>query len=352
MDSRRKPPAIDIALIKSILKSDKEEVRRLLREGADLSYRHTDGSSWLHMVATTGNTDILRILLETGIPIDQRNNALETPLIVATSHNKPEIVRMLLENGADVNAKRENGSTALLFACVLGKEELVQLLIERGADVNITNNNLDTPLMVATDGGFDRICEMLIRYGADTRLGRKNGATALHISAGKGDIRIVRLLLDKIPVNIVNNDNETPLLVALARNQLEIVKMLLEAGASPEIVSNYGVTAYDLAIRDKNLWKLLLKNTDSIGFLIRQKGSFQRIVTILLEEAKRGRGELLYYLLAYTEKGRRELRSYFIWLLERYRKNLRNIPEEIGEKVLAYIADPKETTMILRERLG
>lgn len=349
----------DTPLIVAASKARLEAVRTLLEAGANVAWKRTNNATALHVAAAAGAADVAGALLKYGAEMDARNAAQDTPLIVAAASNHTPVARVLLDfrdpegRGVDVNARRENGASALHFACTRGNLELAALLLEHLADANLGNHSQDTPLIVAADAGHEAICELLLCHGADAKQGRVNGATALHVAAGRGFLGIVNLLLEKahVPVDVMNKDRETPLLVALARGRAEVAHRLLAAGASAEVLSEHGVTVYDLAIRDIALWRLVLRSTNSVGFLLRQTASFQRIISVLFDLAKRGDVAFMIHLLAYTVNGRRELRNYFVWLIDRYRERLRGVPEELGAHVLAFISDATATSDALRAKL-
>lgn len=342
----------DTALHVAVSKMRLEASRCLLDAGANVHCERGNKATALHVAAATGSAALVDLCLDRGADPNARNTAQDTPLIVAAASNHYEATQRLLEfrprpEGdaripADVNAARENGATALHFACTRGNEAMVRLLLEHGADPDAQNNSKDTPLIVAADAGHLSVCERLIQRGAKASMGRQNGATALHVAAGRGMLDIVRLCLDagRVPVDVMNNDRETPLLVALARGRLDVARALLEYGASMKVTSNYSVTPFDLAVRDNALWRLVLTARDDNGVdhLLRATASFQRIISVLFDEAKRGNGEKIEVLIAFARRGSRELRSYFIWLVDRFRDRLRGIPEAIGQIVLGMIA--------------
>ena len=108
----------------------------------------------------------------------------------------------------------------------------------------------------AENGDIKRVIEML-ESGADINYrGGDYGQTALMASSRDGHYEIVKLLLesDAIP-NIRDNLGNTALMYAsfsgLDRD-LPIVKLLLESGANPNISDNDGDTAYDLALYTGN----------------------------------------------------------------------------------------------------
>src|SRR5712692_8111846 len=64
------------------------------------------------------------------------NDNARESLWAAVRNGDPKTTKSLLEKGADVNAKNEIGVTALWIAASKGKPEVVELLVGAGADVN------------------------------------------------------------------------------------------------------------------------------------------------------------------------------------------------------------------------
>ena len=67
-----------------------------------------------------------------------RNDMLVQPLHSAATGHNTELCRLLLESGASVNAPQQKGYTALDEAEMTSQEDLRDLLLEFGADPKIT----------------------------------------------------------------------------------------------------------------------------------------------------------------------------------------------------------------------
>ncbi|KAL3699192.1 hypothetical protein R1sor_017214 [Riccia sorocarpa] len=76
----------------------------------------------------------------------------------------------------------------------------------------------------------------------------QTGRTALHIAAMSGNVEMVELLLDAgAIVDVISKTGQTPLLEAVYMGHLDIVLSLLERGASPEARNSIGWTSIHLA---------------------------------------------------------------------------------------------------------
>ena len=94
-----------------------------------------------------------------------------TALTEAASTGQTDVVKDLLDKGADVNERgacgSERGVTALWCAAQGGHIEVVKVLVERGADVNARSTTGWTPLAVAASMRRVNVARFLVAKGAD-----------------------------------------------------------------------------------------------------------------------------------------------------------------------------------------
>lgn len=85
--------------------------------------------------------DILKRLIETGLPVDAPNRFGKTPLMTAAQYDQLEAVKILLEAGANVNAATQDTMlvfrkrTALMYAATNASLPVIRALIKAGADL-------------------------------------------------------------------------------------------------------------------------------------------------------------------------------------------------------------------------
>lgn len=188
----------------------------------------------------------LGIITETGaMPVSgDRDQAL----IRAAEGNDVALVRQLVADGADLRARDGRGRTALMAATYQNHVESARLLIHAGADVNAQDALQNSPLLLAGASGYVEIVKLTLTAGPDFTVYNRFGGTALIPACERGHIDVVRALLQTtIDVNHVNRLGWTALLEAIllsdggTRHQ-EIVRLLLAAGANPNLADHDGVT--------------------------------------------------------------------------------------------------------------
>ena len=104
-------------------------------------HRHSPPAIALHWAASTGNVEVLRILVSAGASVDWKDELSRTPLHWAAYFRRDKAVKYLLSCGAQVNAVNFHGITPLMD-CLKGvpfhsQMETVHLLTGHGADITV-----------------------------------------------------------------------------------------------------------------------------------------------------------------------------------------------------------------------
>ena len=105
-----------------------------------------------------------------------------------------QVAGSLLASGALVDAVGENGWHPLHEAALHGHTEVAELLIAHGADVNAVDNGGNRPLHLAMNR---ETAELLLACGAKVGTASKDGRQPLHHAALLGYQDVVELLLER-----------------------------------------------------------------------------------------------------------------------------------------------------------
>jgi len=158
-------------------------------------------------------------------------------LIEATARNDIEGARRLIAAGANVNAQDENRDSAFLLAGAEGRLEILKLTLEAGADLRSTNRYGGTALIPACHHGHVETVRALLKTAIDVDHVNRLGWTALLEVAILGDgsaryLEIARLLLAHgASPNLADRQGVTPLAHARQRGHSALAALLAEAGA-------------------------------------------------------------------------------------------------------------------------
>ncbi len=173
----------------------------------------------------------------------------KTELMQAARGRELERLQALLNAGADANLANDNGGTPLMYAVLGGDLEIVHVLLDRGADFDARADNGWSATMIAAAKGYDHILELLLARGADPNAPDVYQWTPLMRAGYENRPAIVRLLLqdDRVDINRRGEKGFTALHLAATQGHLEIVRLLLAAGADRNIRDADGRTAYEFA---------------------------------------------------------------------------------------------------------
>jgi len=268
-------------------------IQRLLDAGADPNTRQPDGETALMTASRAGIVDEVQLLVARGAEV----NAVEptrrqTALMWAAAEGHAGVVRTLIAAGANLKARSQSGFTPLLFAAREGRIEASRALLDGGAtlDESLSVNSretaggvaqgqqessLDAFLLAASNAHFE-LASLFLDRGADPN-DAPRGWTALHMvswvrrmgnagsndpppegSGRMGSLEFVRKLVAaganvnarvtsrRLPVGAseLTFTGATPFFLAARTADLELMRLLKDLGADPQMPTDLHTTPF------------------------------------------------------------------------------------------------------------
>ncbi|CAM9393632.1 unnamed protein product [Chrysoparadoxa australica] len=162
-----------------------------------INARDDFGCTAIHRAAKAGDLTQTEELIRARADLETRENQHGcTPLILAIQGGHVECIRALIKGKARVNSRGGGGKTPLHWACLSGNAAVAKLLLRSGAEVNAKDGVGLTPLLCAVQSADGKDCVMtVIEAKAKVKAVNAEGLTALHFAARRGWLDVVQLLL-------------------------------------------------------------------------------------------------------------------------------------------------------------
>lgn len=228
---------------------DRDAVASLLQQGLDVNGWSADGSAALHFAARVGDAELVDLLLAAGADVNAANRYGQAPLHIAMRQRHASLVERLLGAGANAAQADGSGEPALLIATRLGARDIVELLLAHGAEVDIRDVHYgQSALMLAVRNENTALVARLLDAGADVNARSLAGEEQPRVLPGdvpvgtSQGVGINRSGLPDRGMRYPITGMKTPLLYATRAGNLELVRMLVEAGADIEAADANGIT--------------------------------------------------------------------------------------------------------------
>jgi ankyrin repeat protein len=165
------------------------------------------------------------------------------PIFEAARRDRSDVLALLLELGFPLEAHDETGKRALHEAAANNALSAAKFLIDRGAEIDPRESTYGgAPIGWAAHGDRVEMIDLLSRYSRE-----------IWTLCFRGYVDRVREILKEDPTRarVVSKDGYTPLwwLPDDEGKAIEMVELLIAAGADPSAKDNEGRTAADAARR-------------------------------------------------------------------------------------------------------
>jgi uncharacterized protein len=179
----------------AVMAKDREAVKALLKNGADVNAAQGDGMTALHWAARNGDTELTQMLLFAGANVKATTRlGGYTALMMAASQGHANVIAALLASGSDAKAANALGTTPLMLAAASGNPQAITTLVENGAELEAREKTFgQTPLMFAAASNRVEAMKALIKAGSQiaatskvNNVGNLSGPEQEFLSASSG----------------------------------------------------------------------------------------------------------------------------------------------------------------------
>jgi len=238
-------------------------VSQLLDQGANIRATDASGNSAMHRAAGKGHGEIIKLLIKHGGKINAVNKRNETALYLAAASGQLKTVKLLLKNGADTAIIAKNKTSPLSIAIVNGHQKSA-LALSGG---HLDKASIHRASLLAIKNKMEPLAVQLIKI--DSRIGKTDSKkrSALWYSANLGLRKVTAALIQnkRATIDLADVNGYTALAGAVSAGHLEIVKLLINSGASVKTLTREKNAILMLSVLSENrkMTKfLLVRNID------------------------------------------------------------------------------------------
>ena len=227
-----------------------DTLKYLLSHGANAKITTLNQLTALHEAAISGNVEILNSLTNAGLSVNSVSAEGWSPLHNAVQFSHKAFAKTLLEKGANVNQQHSStGRTPLYIACLNATSDIVSLLLLHGADPSIPDSAQTYPVHISAFRGDVDSLSALYKDGANLNVRDAEGAAPLHKAVYNIQFSAIKFLLQKGASPDIGTYERrwTPLMVATAVGNFDIVKLLVEEKADVRFSSFERATPVQIA---------------------------------------------------------------------------------------------------------
>ena len=300
------------SLIKAAKINDQVKIQLLLSQSTNVNYRDSNtGVTPLLTAVYYGNMEVVRTMVKHGANVNHVPWGLKEQRIASSSvtYKERELLRTI-----------SRSDTALLVAIHKNHAEIASYLIDHGAKIAVGNRKGETPTLIAARNGNADLMALLLKHGADqnraliekkvdrfiTRIHKKEKRPSLLIEAARGGhIEVIKVLLAAgADVDIQNGDGVTALFKAAEQGHADAVELLLANQAAPNLFDNTGRTPLMIASRNgyKSIVEQLISHDADVNAIEQLDPASHRDISIggmtaLIYASRGGHAEIAAILL-------------------------------------------------------
>jgi ankyrin repeat protein len=235
--------ALDQQLRDAAWKNDVRAARQLIDRGADVNAKDSTVQSAYLIATSEGYLELLRLTLANGAEVNDKDSWNGTGLIRAAERGHHLVVGELLQAGIEKDHVNRIGYQALHEAVWLGRNsaayvDTVRVLVAGGVQLTRPSGTERlTPLEMARSRGHDRLEAVLVKATEAKDLADPDAELLRAAEAGDAD-GVALALRAGADIEARDGDKRTALLLAATHDRVDVARLLVAMGASPDALDD------------------------------------------------------------------------------------------------------------------
>lgn len=228
-------------------------VKKILKNGGkiEINKSFNNKQNWLHYLSNSYIEEgklilMIQFLIMQGVDLNKRDVNGVSPFHIAASKNKIALCRFYIKNGLDINLQDNHGQTALSYNLQTARSlKAVKFFLEKKANFQVKDKSNNNLIHIISNSFY---------------------------SINDDQVIFKELLKQKVNVNELNSNHDSPLHLAVTKNKRDFVRKLLNEKARLNVINKEGKTPLDYC--SDNTIRKLLRNAGakkSIEFSIDDK---------------------------------------------------------------------------------
>lgn len=218
---------------------------------AQVNSKGLNGWTALHVAASKGNVETVRLLLEPrySADVNARTNSQRTPLHLAAMKGHEEVVDLLLTSGALVNTVDEDGCAAIHYAAGFNHIPVARALLACDCDISLINSINKTAYEMAAGFEMVQLFQAYQQRLALSALPAQAEIPVVRIEEGIGDLQTTHITADTFyadfrPVFLIGKGSfgEVYLVVRVSTQELFALKLLRKDKVLKQKLTRYVLT--------------------------------------------------------------------------------------------------------------
>ncbi len=213
----------------AMMTDDPAVINILADEGYDFNRETSIGLKPLPVAVKSKTLPITQAMVEAGANPNVTDKAGTPVLTLAVFEKKLDLVYLLINSGANINALDKAGNPAIVFAST---PDIIFALLDNGANLDFTTPDdkyvLHEVFMLAVDNNYATVIQRLLEEDIDLNFIDSFGDTPATLAAKKNNLQLLKLLIDNgANPNVNGKDGKNVMMIAQENGYVDIINYLL-----------------------------------------------------------------------------------------------------------------------------